>query len=962
MTDRYIRLFWNKLALLIVVSFAFGAAGLLVNPTTAHAATNDPRPDGWYRTMELVNATQLQVLAKPGETIHFAIEGGESKGDASKAPPAAIEIWSAGGTTFLASKTSTGAYEEVTYLNDLPNIVYNATTPETSFVAKFASCTQSNSCSGDNIQAYEWRVWVTDSSGNELRGRVYWDGMRYFWTWQRADTGMDLDTNRANFKWRYVRQDGYRYEVFYDDFQGIFTRFGNSVYPNSTKPDNRGFAFVDCWDQGDDLSACPNEGDISYFPSEPITGNGSVADGTPIAAGDNSYTAPNTSFHYTGYNAASNQLYGGTVYVPFNMMQSGKITISVFKNSDKSALCSASVSQIDEPHGSGLVRWTLRDSDVTESGYSIAGSTYDIAAGCPGIESIGTSDTITIVVQPSELGRMSWEDHDTESRIGLRLRGNGLTYSSISGEVNSNLIWSDGYSRAPNKSCSNIPSYRDQGNPSGADSQPIPTKSGNTVTGNLTEGAPVPALGFFWNTALGTAHGWTSNTNCDAQATQGTKASSWGNDRDIIDWTYAFRNPNPSRITIGPLGGPTGYELTPNASISPSPVVPGDSVSVARTVNNKDTTSAAGIQWDFSEAVFDPGVTVTEGLRNGSSWVDPCSSSGYFAAASTCSSIASVPGQTFDPGSTNLGNYGSTLDTSTIAIGSHICYSLAVTPYTSGGGSNFNQYITCAVVAASPYMSVIGGDVWAGGLTGTTDVLGSASYRIGSFGEYGVFATGKVDYFGSAARLGIASTMGKASATDGARLTFGSYDTTLGNFSTSHKISDLVASLCPTGLHSGSPPPLGGTYTTANDDPVCYDTVRITSDITYASATSFAQLPSLTIVANTILIDGDVKEIAGNFYAVDKFVTCDEGVNGAGGIIVNKLAAGNACDHSLVINGSVTVASQDSDALVLNRSFGGTTTGQPAEVIRMRPEVYLTPFTTSLQLQTVNETELPPRY
>lgn len=133
---------------------------------------------------------------------------------------------------------------------------------------------------------------------------------------------------------------------------------------------------------------------------------------------------------------------------------------------------------------------------------------------------------------------------------------------------------------------------------------------------------------------------------------------------------------------------------------------------------------------------------------------------------------------------------------------------------------------------------------------------------------------------------------------------------------------------------------------------------------TYAGALTFKDLPSLTVIADTIVVAGNVPQIAGNFYATNKFVTCNEGPwnSSENAAKSGAITSAGTCSKQLVVNGTVTVANQASRSLVLNRSYGGTTTGQPAEMVRMRPEAVLTPYESNLMFTTIQETELPARY
>lgn len=69
----------------------------------------------------------------------------------------------------------------------------------------------------EDVQGYEWRAWVsTDSGGsNQVHGRVWFDGASSLHTWQDTADSSDLSGNSADFTFRYVRGDGYRYDMKY---------------------------------------------------------------------------------------------------------------------------------------------------------------------------------------------------------------------------------------------------------------------------------------------------------------------------------------------------------------------------------------------------------------------------------------------------------------------------------------------------------------------------------------------------------------------------------------------------------------------------------------------------------------------------------------------------------------------------------------------------------------------------
>lgn len=326
------------------------------------------------------------------------------------------------------------------------------------------------------------------------------------------------------------------------------------------------------------------------------------------------------------------------------------------------------------------------------------------------------------------------------------------------------------------------------------------------------------------------------------------------------------------------------------------------------------------------------------------------------------------------------------------AVGSRVCRALVLLPYKTGDATTRKDSgLVCFMFTASPYATVIGGNVWAGGsvdpVTGylgpNIAITGASSGNFGSFGEYGVFATGTVDFFGSAGKLGRVST---TSGMVNGPLTFGS-SVSLGKFTNAHKISNLAsyyqaathtpsvlsgATVAGSGVYvfggSGTLP-ISAIAANANPKAVIYapdGTVLINGNLVYSypGAISFKDLPALTVVAKNIIVTGNVTQISGNFYASGRFITCNEGPwsTGENASKATAITTTGACSGRLAVNGTITVANQNSGSLVLNRSFGGITTGQPAEIVRMRPESFLTPYENNLIFTTAHESELPARY
>jgi hypothetical protein len=404
-----------------------------------------------------------------------------------------------------------------------------------------------------------------------------------------------------------------------------------------------------------------------------------------------------------------------------------------------------------------------------------------------------------------------------------------------------------------------------------------------------------------------------------------------------------------------------GYALTPVVTVAPSNVVyVGQDFTFSYNVKNSTAYVANQVDWSIRQTVTTPaGVVTGTSIASGTK---PATAGDWSPRAPDL--IANI-----------------------YPVGTKVCRYLLINSSTQAPNVPSEQGV-CVLIAASPYAAIVGGNTWAGGsvdyatgyLGDDVPITGARPTSFGSFDEYGVFATGTVDYFGSAGKLGQART---ASGMANGPLTFGSA-VSLGNFTNSHKISNLVehyaASSSTPVLNAAGQVSQSGVYvasgnvtitgmTGGNPHAVVYapnDTVTITGDIVYnsAPAASFRDLPSLTIIAKNIIITSNVSQIAGNFYASGRFITCNEGPwsTGENASKASAITTTGVCSNRLVINGTVTVASQAAGSLVLNRSYGGTTTGQPAEMVRMRPESFLTPYENNLIFTTAHETELPARY
>lgn len=409
------------------------------------------------------------------------------------------------------------------------------------------------------------------------------------------------------------------------------------------------------------------------------------------------------------------------------------------------------------------------------------------------------------------------------------------------------------------------------------------------------------------------------------------------------------------------------YALTPVVNISNKVVQIGQDFTFSYDVKNSAASYWSNpFTWSIDQTITTP--------------TAPTSTSSNISSGSS----TGITGSSWSPRGTDTvpGSY---------AVGTVICRKLTIKPPTNNPTPAKASMEKCILIAAAPYVHVVGGTVWSGGSTASgTSFQGARPSTFGSFGEYGLFATQGVNMFGSGGQLW--APTGSSGMDNGTRLTFANTPS-FGTFTLTHAVTDQVARYA-SAVHSSSVLDTlsghvqnSGVYKASGDlmlnsngaawaipagkHAVIYapnNTVTIAGDITYSTGGvgSFADLPSLTVIAKTILVKGAVQQIAGYFYVTDRFASCSEAKPVTAD--TGALTTTGACSKQLIVNGSVAVASTATNSLVLNRSYGGTAPGQPAELFRMRPESFLTPYeasattSSSTVLTTVQESELPSRY
>jgi len=255
----------------------------------------------------------------------------------------------------------------------------------------------------------------------------------------------------------------------------------------------------------------------------------------------------------------------------------------------------------------------------------------------------------------------------------------------------------------------------------------------------------------------------------------------------------------------------------------------------------------------------------------------------------------------------------------------------------------------------------------------------------GSWGEYGVSATGTIKGIGS----------GSAFAGKGlSHTTLCSYSflilsnattpgtnckntATLGSYNPNRTIPDIaatfpqaaatnsvsgnvdVSSLSGTYSASGSVNLTGGTLPAGRWAVInaTGQSVTISGDLNYAPApmTSLDQIPQLIIIADNINIQSNVSK-------VDAWLVGKGTINTCSDVAKASINATN-CNNPLVVNGPVMAG-----RLLLYRTGGsgnGDQSGDPAEIFNLRPDAYLWGITyasTNGRIETVYQRELPPRF
>lgn len=433
---------------------------------------------------------------------------------------------------------------------------------------------------------------------------------------------------------------------------------------------------------------------------------------------------------------------------------------------------------------------------------------------------------------------------------------------------------------------------------------------------------------------------------------------------------------------------PFNYNLTPSVT-GPNGVgvVGGPIATVTPKVNNQlvgnasATTDSPSVEWQLKRVEVAPGgsIPLTQQENNSA----PCAHYG-----NSCTAKGSGT-RTFPAGSTALAALtGETIAPNT-PVGTQICYTLSIRPYSQTSGNWRHSAPVCVKVSKQPKVQVWGGDVRTrGGIeTGTTVInSGGTDKLFGSWVEYGGFSVGANDGFASGAGLNNGNTNMSAAAWN--KLTFANIDNS-GSSSFGRYTLDALPTItdqfigAPSGgaFNSDLGALSSGTYAVGSVTIsasavgqtggvgksiiiVSSGTVTIAGDITYTGVagdtfTATSQIPQVVIIARNINITGG----AGRVDAWLLTSPSGGAINTCSDRPVGAALNSTVCSNLLTVNGPVVT-----DHLYLRRTAGSDSVaaaGAPAEVFNLRSDAYIWAYARASQsgkAQTVYSVELPPRF
>ena len=431
---------------------------------------------------------------------------------------------------------------------------------------------------------------------------------------------------------------------------------------------------------------------------------------------------------------------------------------------------------------------------------------------------------------------------------------------------------------------------------------------------------------------------------------------------------------------------PYDFNLTPSVAPITSAAEPGVTVGpVTPTVTNSGPTwSLPGTNWQLSRFVIKPGGAKPTGADNRTA---PCT---YYGNGCTPADSGS---DQFVKGSTVVGRIPS-ITVDDLAVGSQLCYALSVSAYNqdpANRGAWRHSDPQCIKIGKKPKVQIWGGDVAVRGSINTSTTKKNDT-MFGSWVEYGAVSSGANNNFASGA--GFVSQTNSAQLA-WSQLTFANVDNAgtprFGRYALQSSFRPLPGIAAYFNSLQNKQAFIGGSLDAnsfATGDPVVIreklgnltldaqtlskgrsvvvvasGTVTIKGNIDYAGTglASSRDIPQLVIIAPNINIEDTVTNIDSWLVASNTIDTCSNAPRDpdTGALELS----GNTCKDLLTIHGPVVA-----NKLVLNRTAGsgtGPASGDPAEIINLRPDAYLWAqlvASGSGKAETVYTVELPPRF
>lgn len=447
----------------------------------------------------------------------------------------------------------------------------------------------------------------------------------------------------------------------------------------------------------------------------------------------------------------------------------------------------------------------------------------------------------------------------------------------------------------------------------------------------------------------------------------------------IIDNPWSNSTYSPTGNVLGyqlpgdPINGETScdspttdtYRLTPSANVNPGTAVRGEIVTSTSTVDKQGNADPGDHIWRIRRVTYAPGVTPR--------------SAALPPTIDVCAEITNETQCVFTDGSPNFpsGSVSFTNDQDPItesyvipsnaALGTTYCFITSIEQPTQASNPQWAHSSpdgACVVVGIRPTLQVWGHDARVMGMidTSTSSVTsGASTVTLGSWGEYALLSNGVNFRMGSSA--GLAGGATTDNQFDWSTLTFAN----LGRFGSYGGVAATVDAYEETRTENGPYTLTTATWNTLRaqnqNRPILRvnGTLRIVNNLAYnATYPSVSQLPRAIVIADDVIVDGNVSQIDAWIIAKNRLSTCAQarqGTNDFPSLDSDGLLDSSKCRSRLTFNAPV----------IANQLYAYRTAGDgeaPAEVFNLRADAFLsslasgsTPTATTQQV-----TELPPRF